>query len=161
MSDALKKYRSAMGGPSDQQMLREKMRRDDPAKFASLQRRGYDPMSGQEFAPVGGLDAQLLTPDLNPAVQAAPYLVQATSMPVDPAQERERILSDLRWRSWQTPRGQQMRLANLENDAALRARIQHLQTAPVPADYGDGRNTYLQRVINALTWGTGQGGGMR
>lgn len=163
MSDALAKYRNAggKGGPAhSQEQLRALMRAQDKAKFIEMQRRGFDPMAGQEFD-AGGLEAQLLTPDLNPAVQAAPYRVQATSMPVDPAQERERILSDLRWRSWQTPRGQQMRLDNLENDAALRERIQHLLNSPMPADYGDGNNTYLQRLRNALTWVTGQGGGMR
>lgn len=162
---ALKKYRDAsrsgQGGPTSQEQLRALMRQQDRAKFIDLQRKGYDPM-GQEFAPtVGGADAQLLTPDLDPAVQFAPYRVEAVSQPIDPAQEAERIRSDLRWRSWQTPRGQQMRLDNLENDAALRARIDHLKNAPMPADYSDGDFSMRKRYLDVLRYLTGQGGGMR
>ena len=62
----------------------------------------------------------------NPEVQFSPNMARAYSSPVDPAQEAEQLRDELRWRSWNSPRGQDQALARIRDDAALKRQIELL-----------------------------------
>ena len=138
--------------------LRALMQQTDPQHFQSLVQRGFDQVQPVEPASIGAPPADFIPDGSNPALQMPNYTVSAEAQPVDLSQQRH---NDLLWRSWNSARGQAQQAANVRNNTALQRRIAQLQNSVMPAETGDGNFSYRQRLMNALLWSTGQGGGMR
>lgn len=176
MSDALARYRMAErqekdvlspyrgeGGPEHQRQmyLREKMRREDPAKFMSLQQRGYDPYGQEQGEIRPDVVPQAFAPSINPEVMFSPNVARAYSTTMTPEQQAAKTRAELIMLSRSSPRGAAFMANNRTADAELAKEIDRLRNSAMPADYGDGNFGWDRKLVDALLRLTGQGGGMR